>query len=213
MKKILAIAIVAVLTVALCVYASADDTITVDLSDATGNIDVQIVDGKVVCTTNGADPWVSIPVDNIDTNEYGFFTVRYSATKEVGSNNTYLMDTEKNPNYSGTEGTWHGHGMGGTADGAVHEKTYEIAVDFPAMVGTTLTGVRFTCCGETDGVFTVESLVFSKEAPKAETPSEPSEPTQPSEPTNPGTADASVIAIAAVACVALAGVVVAKKVR
>ena len=33
------------------------------------------------------------------------------------------------------------------------------------------------------------------------------------EPTNPGTADAAVIAIAAVACIALAGVVVAKKVK
>ena len=36
---------------------------------------------------------------------------------------------------------------------------------------------------------------------------------QPSEPSNPGSGDAAIIAIAAVGCVALAGVVVAKKVR
>jgi hypothetical protein len=167
MKKLLAIAIIAVMTLGLFAVSvnAASDDIVVDLSGATGNIDVKVEGGKVICTTTGGDPWVSIPVDNIDTSVYNYFTVKYSATKEVGSNNTYLMDTSVNPGYSGTAGTWAPHGMAGTADGAAHTKTYDIAADFPTMAGTTLTGVRFTCCNDMDGVFTVESLVFSKAAP------------------------------------------------
>ncbi len=188
------------------VYALAEDapyapsTLEVDLSGANGSgLDVEFKDGKLVCTTTGADPWVSIPLDNVDTSVYKFFTIKYSATKEIGTNNTYLMDTEKNPGYSGTQGTWVSNGMGGTADGEVHELVYKMS-DFPLMEGTILTGVRFTGCNESDpgGVFTIESLVFS---------------TGENASGNPGTADASVIAIAAVAVVALAGVVVAKKVR
>ena len=49
-------------------------------------------------------------------------------------------------------------------------------------------------------------------APKADDPT-PTDPGTPDTPSNPDTADASVIAIAAVACIALAGVVVAKKVK
>lgn len=177
-------------------------TITVDLSSASGNIDVQYVDGKVVCTTTGGDPWVSIPLDNIDTSVYNYVTVTYTATAEVGSNNTYLMDTSVNPGYSGTAGTWHPHGMEGTADGQPHSVTYCISEDFPTMAGTTLTGIRFTCCGDMDGVFTVESVVFSDTDPAAQQGGE-----------NPGSGDAAIIAIAAVGCVALAGVVVAKKVK
>ena len=205
MKKILAIIITVVMTVsafALCANAADATPITVDLSGANGSsVTVDIKDGKVACTTNGGDPWVSIPLDEIDTSVYKFFTITYTATEEIGSNNTYLMDTEVNKGYSPIQGTWCGHGMAGTADGAKHTKTYSIEADFPAMVGTKLTGVRFTCCNEnTTGTFTVESVVFHATETIAEG-------------TNPGTADAAVIAIAAVACIALAGVVVAKKVK
>ena len=167
MKKLLSVVIVLAMTVALFAFAAGaeDDTIEVDLEYATGNIDVEYDDGKLICTTTGSDPWVSIPVDEIDTSVYKFFTVRYSATEEVGSNNTYLQDTEVNTGYSGTAGTWAPHRMNGTADGAVHEVTYSIEDNFPKMVNTKLTGVRFTCGGAMDGVFTVESLVFSKNAP------------------------------------------------
>ncbi len=179
--------------------AKVEKTLTVDLSNATGSgVDVQITDGKIVATTTEkTDPWISIPLDNIDTSVYKSFIVKYSATAEIGSNNTYLMDTEKNPGYSPEQGTWTPNGMAGTGDGAVHEKEYKIS-DFALMEGTTLTGVRLTACGTVDGVYTIESITFVGEG------AAPAE--------NPKTADASVIAIAAVAAIALAGVVVAKKV-
>lgn len=186
-------------------------SISVDLSESTGSgVEVEIKDGKVVATTNGADPWVSVPLDNIDTSVYKYFTIKYTATKEIGSNNTYLMDTEKNPTYSGMTGTWTPNGMAGTGDGEVHTKEYNIAKDFPEMAGTVLTGVRFTACTETDagGVFTIESVIFSQAPLKEGDKPEQQEPT-----TSPKTSDAAVIAVAAVAVVALAGVVVAKKVK
>ena len=169
MKKLLAIAIIAVMTLglfAVSVNAGSDD-ITVDLSNPNGSatIDMDISNGKVACTTTGGDPWVSIPLDNIDSSVYNYVTVTFTATAEVGTNNTYLMDTSVNPGYSGTEGTWAPHGMAGMADGKQHTKTYCISEVFPTMAGTTLTGIRFTCCGDNGGVFTVESLVFSKAAP------------------------------------------------
>ena len=193
------------------------DPITVDMTESMGsNVEVEVSGSKIVCTTNGTDPWVSIPLDNIDTSVYKYFTITYTATKEIGSNNTYLMDTEVNPAYSGVQGTWAPNGMGGTGDGERHTKTYSIDKDFPLMKGTTLTGVRFTGCTEADlgGVFTVESVVFHCTADPEQGTSQGGSQGGTTTPTEtPRTADASVIAIAAVACVALAGVVIAKKVR
>ena len=217
MKKILAMAVVIVMMFAVCAatVSAESDHINIDITAATGSsVELTVADGKVVAKTNGGDPWVSIPLNEVDTSVYTYFTILYRADKEIGSNNTYLMDTSVNPGYSGTQGTWTGHGMAGTADGELHTKQYNIA-DFPAMAGTKLTGVRFTACGDVDGQFTIEGLVFSSvpydQISGDDEPATPSDNPTPAD--NPGTADASVIAIAAVACVALAGVVVAKKIR
>ena len=165
MKKILAMAVVVVMMFTVCAATltaeAASDHINIDVTAATGSsVELTVADGKVVAKTNGGDPWVSIPLSEVDTSVYTYFTILYRADKEIGSNNTYLMDTSVNPGYSPAQGTWAPHGMAGTGDGELHTKQYSIE-DFPAMVGTKLTGVRFTACGDIDGQFTIEGLVFS----------------------------------------------------
>ena len=115
-------------------------------------------DGKLVCTTEdgASDPWVSIPLDNIDTNVYYSFTVKYAIDPSTVGNNVYLCDTEVNKGYSGVSGTWCAPDMNGKT-----EKTYVIATDFPTMAGTTLTGVRFPCA-PAGGTLTIESITFNK---------------------------------------------------
>ena len=118
-----------------------------------------VADGTAVETRNDAsDPWISIPLNNIDTSVYTSFTVKYKLVGEsaFAGNNVYLRDTEVNKGYSGVSGTWVAPGMDGKT-----ERTFVIADDFPTMAGTILTGVRFVACrpGET---FIIESVTFNK---------------------------------------------------
>ena len=160
MKKILAIATVIVMIAAMCIISNAENTVAVNLGfDAKNSTDVEMVDGKmVVTTTSSADPWVSIPVD-IDTSVYKYFTVFFTADKEIGSNNTYMKTT----NYigAGDGGDWEPNGMSGMADGAEHSVEYDIDAAFPTFSNTKITGIRLTACGEEGGKFTIIAVVFS----------------------------------------------------
>ena len=160
MKKILAIATVIVMIAAMCIISNAENTVAVNLGfDAKNSTDVEMVDGKmVVTTTSSADPWVSIPVD-IDTSVYKYFTVFFTADKEIGSNNTYVKTT----NYigAGDGGDWEPNGMSGMADSAEHSVEYDIDAAFPTFSNTKITGIRLTACGEEGGKFTIIAVVFS----------------------------------------------------
>ena len=93
MKKILAMAVVVIMMFTVCAATltaeAASDHINIDLSAATGSsVELTVADGKVVAKTNGGDPWVSIPLNEVDTSVYTYFTILYSADKEIGTNNT-----------------------------------------------------------------------------------------------------------------------------
>ncbi len=177
MKKIIAVLLSVVMAAAMftaAVVVNADDVTAkvvigseAKTSTPNGNQVEMSMNGSnlVVKTNEGAnDPWISIPLDSVDTSVYNAFTVKFKADKAISTNNTYLMDTEKNPGYSATAGTWVPNGMGSLADGQWHELTYEIT-SFSVMVGTKLTGVRLTMCVE-GGTFELESVTFSKVTPK-----------------------------------------------
>ena len=144
-----------------------ENYIEIELTAETSNgVDVEEVDGKLICTTVAAgDPWVSIPLD-VDTSVYNYFSVTYRATKEIGANNTYL----KVGGYIGSPdgGDWEPHGMDGTADGELHTALYSIKDGFPTFAGEPITGIRLTCCGEEGGVFTIESIKFYGEGEEKE---------------------------------------------
>ena len=128
--------------------------------DAVSQVALSMDEGSMVVATNSdaSDPWVSIPLNNIDTSVYTSFTVKYRLVGEssFAANNVYLRDTEVNKGYSGVGGTWHAPEMDGKT-----ERTFVIADDFPTMAGTLLTGVRFVACkpGQT---FIIDSITFNK---------------------------------------------------
>ena len=165
MKKLLALVLAVVMVAAMSLISYAANTVSVELTDeatTSAAATVEAVDGKLVVTTTSTnDPWVSIPVD-IDTSVYKYFTVNFRATKEIGGNNTYL----KTENYigAGDGGDWEPHGMNGMADGELHSVEYSIDSGFPTFKDSNITGVRLTACGEPDGVFTIESIIFADTA-------------------------------------------------
>ncbi|MBP5779985.1 MAG: discoidin domain-containing protein [Clostridia bacterium] len=128
--------------------------------DAVSQVKLSMNENGLAVETNSdaSDPWVSIPLDNIDTSVYTSFTIKYKlvGSSEFASNNVYLRAKDFNPGYSGEGGTWHAPDMNGLT-----ERTFVIADEFPAMVGQQLTGVRFVACrpGET---FIIESITFNK---------------------------------------------------
>ena len=165
MKKLLALVLAVVMVAAMSLISYAANTVSIELTDeatTSAAATVEAVDGKLVVTTTSTnDPWVSIPVD-IDTSVYKYFTVNFRATKEIGGNNTYL----KTENYigAGDGGDWEPHGMNGMADGELHSVEYSIDSGFPTFKDSNITGVRLTACGEPDGVFTIESIIFADTA-------------------------------------------------
>ncbi len=135
-----------------------DGTETKVQPDAVAGVTLTSEDGKLVVTSaaDAADPWVSIPLDNIDAGVYTSFTVKYSIDGAMHANNVYLRDTAVNPGYSGVAGTWAGPGM----DGAT-EKTFSIRTQFTTMLGTKLTGIRFPGAAA-GGKLVIESITFNK---------------------------------------------------
>ena len=195
MKKILAIAIVAVMTVALCLTANAAslhnhsfDTIYVN--------DNMLVDGS-------AGSWAEAnPIDaeiqtirvrgwaHVDDSTIAAFGYRIDEGDDVISAD-YIFDRADVQAYFGV-----------TADVA---NGFDMTVNV-ANIGKgthTLTMVVKTADGT---VLDVDSFSFTQQL-------EGGSQEDPGAPANPGSGDAAIIAIAAVGCIALAGVVVAKKVK
>jgi hypothetical protein len=129
--------------------------------DAVSQVNLSMNEGGLAVETiaTASDPWISIPLDNIDTSVYTSFTIKYKLVGESGfaGNNVYLRAKDFNPGYSGESGTWHGPDMNGKT-----ERTFVIADEFPAMVGQKLTGVRFVACSA-GGTFIIESITFNKD--------------------------------------------------
>ena len=217
MKKILAIAIVVVMTAALCLTASAihnpDDTTTVWFDRETLNIS-----------------WDTIYVNGVSHIDLGWGNDGSAHQVLAANYPASAADIE----------TFTIRGWAGLKDGTVAQWGYKINEGSPVFddgftreaedpvkaaggdarfeivvpVNNSAEPILITAVakGEDGNVYDfIEFSLGGQYVAKADDP----EPTQPSDPTptNPGTADASVIAIAAVACIALAGVVVAKKVR
>lgn len=207
MKKILAIAVIAIMTVALCVSASATgiqgrsfDTIYVnDLENPAVN-------------NGAAGQWAE--ENPIDT-EVTALRVRGwayidQAIKEFG----YQIDEGEIVYSAGytldrpdVRSALH------LADDATEANGFDISINVE-NVGKGLHSLKVYVKGADGEAASVCGFEFTQklEGNGTVTPTQPSEPAQPSN-QNPSTADASVIAIAAVAVVALAGVVVAKKVK
>ena len=170
--------------------------------NATAGCKCETVDGKLVVTTDdGAGvPWVSIPLDKVDTTVYKTIVVKYSVDPSIHGNNVYLCDTEVNPGYSGTGGTWTPPQMDGNT-----ERTFVIAEEFPTMDGTKLTSIRFPGAVP-GGKLVIESISFIAEE-GTEPGTEPA--TQPE--TVPATGDAAVATFAVIAVLAMGAAVVFMK--
>ena len=150
-------------------------TLEVELiSDSANTAGVDITendDGSITAETrDGAgDPFFSIELDDIDTKYYTSFTVVYELDGQMHGNNVYLRDTEKNPGYSGTTGTWTPPSMDGKT-----ERTFVIDEEFGYMAETILTGVRFPGA-KPGGTLTIKSITFHNPNGKdgGETPVDP----------------------------------------
>ena len=83
------------------------ETETAVKPDAKSGVVLSMDGDKLVATTDAdaGDPWISIPLDNIDTNVYTSISVKYTVDPGMHGNNIYLRDTTVNPGYSGTAGT------------------------------------------------------------------------------------------------------------
>ncbi len=186
------------------------DSETAVKPDATSQVALSMDGDKlVVKTEDGAtDPWVSIPLDNIDTTKYDSFTIRYSLDGSMAGNNVYLRDTEVNKVYSGTAGTWAPPEMNGKT-----ERTFDLATEYSVLSGKLLTGVRVVAAAA-GGTLTIESITFNeKNVTSPETQPGTESETQPgSEPeTQPQTGDGIVSLYAAVAVLSMGAAVVFMK--
>ncbi|MBQ7700720.1 MAG: hypothetical protein IJT49_10330 [Clostridia bacterium] len=211
MKKILAIAIVAVMAIALCVSASANlniDRIFVNADERIDGAEATDVKANDPIEINAGDKvyilgWAYGEASNLKAIVYSI-----DDGADVACSDVY-RDRADVAGAFGLDESFGVHAGFGT--------------DTKAEDGTggmmELTGIGSVAAGDhkltlkaiyNDDTSEVKdyNLKVSGEA-KAEDPKGEDEPAT----TNPTTADASVIAIAAVACIALAGIVVAKKVR
>ena len=208
MKKILAIAIVVVMTVALCLTASAihnaEDTTAVWMNKDQFNIswDTLYVNGVSHMDLGwGADGSANgkladhQPLSGADIDT---FTIRGWAGLKDGKVAVW--------GYRVNEGTavFDETFTKPTEDaviGAGGDSRFEIVVPVNKATAPTL----ITAVAKDEAGNEYDFIEFSLNGQYTAAPD------QPDQPDNPGTADAAVIAIAAVACIALAGVVVAKK--
>jgi len=150
-------------------------TLVVELiPDANNTVGVDVTendDGSITAETqDGAgDPFFSIELDEVETKYYTSFTVVYELEGQMHGNNVYLRDTEKNPGYSPTGGTWAPPAMDGKT-----ERTFIISDEFSLLTDTLLTGVRFPGA-KPGGKLTIKSITFHNPNGKdgGETPVDP----------------------------------------
>ena len=211
MKKILAIAVVALMTVALCISASALHHTSADqvMAGSDGHDLAAVGNNPVAGTELGAITeesivvwgWHSTEVEGGIT-EFGY---RYGDVTVLGSPKFY----HDNSNDAGKQD----NDTIASQCGGVGESV-RFRIEVPVLKGEQeVVAVVKLADGTVEDMWTVKysaenGKTLEDITPKADDPA-PTDPT----PSNPDTADASVIAIAAVACIALAGVVVAKKVK
>ncbi|MCR5693502.1 MAG: dockerin type I repeat-containing protein [Clostridia bacterium] len=114
-------------------------------------------DGSVLCETvsvsDPADPWISFQLDEIDTGIYTSVTISYEITGTLHGNNIYFKDTEKNPGYSPTLGTWTIPMMQG------EPRTIVFDEDVTLMDDVDLTGIRIPGAS-LGGSILVKSITF-----------------------------------------------------
>ena len=212
MKKILAIAVAALMTVALCISASALHHTSPDqiLAGSDGH-DLASVGGNNAAGTDiGAITeesfyfwgWHSTEVEG-GIVEFGY---RYGDVTVLGSPKFY----HDNSNDAGkADNDTIASQCGGVGE------SVRFRIEVPVLKGEQeVVAVVKLADGTVEDMWTVKysaenGRTLADITPKADDPA----PADPTPADNPGTADASVIAIAAVACIALAGVVVAKKVK
>jgi hypothetical protein len=123
------------------------------------NTELSMNDGNLVVKTTGGDPWFAVAVPDIAVDEYESFVIKFRTNSAIGGNNTYLADG--NLNFTGEQGAWMPHGMGGMEDGEWHEVTYKLA-DFPYFAGKTLKFIRFTAVAAEGETMEVQSITFYK---------------------------------------------------
>ena len=211
MKKILAIAVVALMTVALCISASALHHTSADqvMAGSDGHDLASVGNNNAAGTELGAITeesffiwgWHSTEVEGGIT-EFGY---RYGDVTVLGSPKFYHDNS--------TDAGKADNDTIASQCGGVGESV-RFRIEVPVLKGDQeVVAVVKLADGTVEDMWTVKysaenGKTLEDITPKADDPA-PVDPT----PSNPDTADASVIAIAAVACIALAGVVVAKKVR
>ena len=203
MKKILAIAVVALMTVALCISASALHHTSADqvMAGSDGHDLAAVGNNDKENTNLGAITEESIVIWGWHSTEVeggiDCFGYRYG--------DVVITDSEK---YVGNDADVIASQCGGVGE------SVRFRIEVPVLKGEqTVVAVVKLADGTVEDMWTINYTAENGKTleditPKADDPT-PTDPT----PSNPDTADASVIAIAAVACIALAGVVVAKKVR
>ena len=203
MKKILAIAVVALMTVALCISASALHHTSADqvMAGSDGHDLAAVGNNDKENTNLGAITEESIVIWGWHSTEVeggiDCFGYRYG--------DVVITDSEK---YVGNDADVIASQCGGVGE------SVRFRIEVPVLKGEQqVVAVVKLADGTVEDMWTINYTAENGKTleditPKADDPA-PVDPT----PSNPDTADASVIAIAAVACIALAGVVVAKKVR
>ena len=211
MKKILAIAVVALMTVALCISASALHNTSADQilagSDghdlaAFGNNDKAGTDlGAITEESFFFWGWHSTEVEG-GIVEFGY---RYGDVTVLGSPKFYHDNSDAAGKQDNDTIASQCAGVG---------ESVRFRIEVPVLKGDQeVVAVVKLADGTVEDMWTVKysaenGKTLADITPKADDPATPG-----TTPSNPDTADASVIAIAAVACIALAGVVVAKKVK
>ena len=214
MKKILALLIIAVMTVALCVSAAAaSPVLRVDadklyelFENNTGanTVSAEKKDGYVTFTAAGDDPFFGFPEPLNPGVDAKYAVVKYRTSDEgVNTIDFYLKIAEP-----------HAQSEGIVRDGEWHFVVMDLSKPFPESMDTLWDGTiaRFdpmtgSVTGKSIDIAYFEFYTSEADAQAA------TRDAAPAEPSNPGSGDAAIIAIAAVGCVALAGVVVAKKVK
>ena len=201
MKKILAVAIVAIMTVALCISASATlniDRIFIDHNVMAGGEDVK---GSAITINAGQKlfilGWAANPDGKLIEIVY---TVDGGADVKCPDNYRDRADVVSAGIAAADGGAHAGFGHDTEEEGGLLELT---GID-KLNGGTYQIAIKAVYANDAAPDLYEFTLTVEGELPAEQTE-------QPSE--NPPSGDAAIIAIAAVGCVALAGVVVAKKVR
>jgi len=124
------------------------------------------MNGDVLTVTNPngfSNASFSIVLPMIDTSVFDTVTLKYRASS-TSDGGIYFKDQVYYNSY-GSTGTFKTGCI--SADGEWHEDVYDISVDFPAMAGKLLTGIRLP--GPLSGEFELEYIKFSsKEEPPVE---------------------------------------------